>query len=261
MAACRGSCGQGLGLFPATLPSPCPTHPFALPPQVLLSLTDNWQPTGGADEMVRWAGGGSHEAFFSDPRAKALYKGHVAAVLGRVNSLSGRRYADDPTIFGWNLINEPRCYQCGATLAAWVREMAAYVKGLNPNHLLTVRAVDGGRAEREGSGHHPCLLHRQRQQPAAPCMPPAVQVGEEGFYPAGQPQASSQRHALCWGCPAGDRLCNPRTSRPTPPCPPQTAANPQGAGSWANTEGQDFRADHASPDINFMSIHLWVSNW
>ena len=23
------------------------------------------------------------------------------------------RYADDPTIMSWNLINEPRCYQCG----------------------------------------------------------------------------------------------------------------------------------------------------
>lgn len=43
--------------------------------QVLLSLTDNWQQTGGADEVVRWlGGGGSHETFFTDPRAKALYK-------------------------------------------------------------------------------------------------------------------------------------------------------------------------------------------
>ena len=24
--------------------------------QVLLALTDNWQQTGGADEMVKWAG-------------------------------------------------------------------------------------------------------------------------------------------------------------------------------------------------------------
>lgn len=45
-----------------------------------------------------------------------------------------------------------------------------------------------------------------------------------------------------------------------PPCP-QTAANPQGAQSWANTEGQNFIADHTSPDIDFMSIHLWINNW
>ena len=36
------------------------------------------------------------------------------------------------------MINEPRCYQCGDTLAGWVAEMAAHVKALDPNHLLTV---------------------------------------------------------------------------------------------------------------------------
>ena len=30
--------------------------------QVLLALTDNWQPTGGADEMVKWAGEASTAA-------------------------------------------------------------------------------------------------------------------------------------------------------------------------------------------------------
>lgn len=39
--------------------------------QVLLSLTDNWQQTGGADDMVRWVGGGlTHEDFFTDTRVK-----------------------------------------------------------------------------------------------------------------------------------------------------------------------------------------------
>lgn len=53
---------------------PCPALPGPPVPQLLLSLTDNWQQMGGADEMVRWAGSGSHESFFTDPRAKALYK-------------------------------------------------------------------------------------------------------------------------------------------------------------------------------------------
>lgn len=120
-------------------------------------------------------------------------RGHVAAVLGRVNTINGRRYNEDPAIFGarfqenllwdgpassvaaqgcplsfcagrrsvwaagrtpqlsliqctsiapcaagWDLINEPRCFRCGGALAAWVAEMAAYVKALDPNHLLTV---------------------------------------------------------------------------------------------------------------------------
>jgi mannan endo-1,4-beta-mannosidase len=30
-------------------------------------------------------------------------------VVGRVNSVNGLRYRDDPTIFAWNIMNEPRC--------------------------------------------------------------------------------------------------------------------------------------------------------
>jgi mannan endo-1,4-beta-mannosidase len=68
--------------------------------QLLLSLTDNWQQTGGADEFVRWAGSGDHESFFTDAQVKSLYKDHVATVLQRVNTINGRRYSEDPTIFG-----------------------------------------------------------------------------------------------------------------------------------------------------------------
>lgn len=42
-----------------------------------------------------------------------------------------------------DLINEPRCYQCGTALHLWVQEMAAFVKGLDRNHLLTVRGWAG----------------------------------------------------------------------------------------------------------------------
>ena len=67
-------------------------------------------------------------------------------------------------------------------------------------------------------------------------------------------------------------MCSPElvpSGRPSPAqllwlavCFPvvQTASNPQGAQSWANTEGQNFVADHASPDIDFTSMHLWVNN-
>lgn len=51
---------------------------------MLLSLTDNWQPTGGADQFVRWSGSAkAHEDFFTDAQAKKLYKNHVRTVLNR----------------------------------------------------------------------------------------------------------------------------------------------------------------------------------
>lgn len=35
------------------------------------------------------------------------YQGYIEAVLTRVNTVNGRRYSDDPTVFSWELANEP----------------------------------------------------------------------------------------------------------------------------------------------------------
>ncbi len=56
------------------------------------------------------------------------------------------KYKDDPTIFAWNLYNEPRCpYSqdqsatgaCFSDLQAWTAEMAGYLKSVDPNHLVS----------------------------------------------------------------------------------------------------------------------------
>ena len=161
--------------------------------RLLLTITDNWQGTGGADDFMHWAGGELHEDFFLLERVKQLYKDHAKALLTRVNTITGIEYRNDPTIFAWNLINEPRCYPCEYDLKEWIDEMAAYVKSIDSNHMLT--------------------------------------VGEEGFYMKDTPEA----------------IFNPE-------------ATPK-ARSWADTEGQNFIEDHSSPDIDFASIHLWLSNW
>lgn len=47
--------------------------------------------------------------FYSDPNTRALYKLHVWGMLSRVNPLTGLAPKDDPTVFSFNIINEPRC--------------------------------------------------------------------------------------------------------------------------------------------------------
>ncbi|EIE27597.1 glycoside hydrolase [Coccomyxa subellipsoidea C-169] len=167
--------------------------------KVLLAFVDNWQSTGGVDEYVKWTGDSTktHKDFYTDPVIMGWrvpeYKDYVKTVINRVNTINGRSYGNDPTIFAWDLLNEARCQKCANnTIAKWVEEMAPYVKSLDPNHLLT--------------------------------------LGEEGFY-----STSTRRLSTNPGAENG--------------------------ATWPSEEGQDFIADHASPSIDFATIHSWIDNW
>lgn len=81
--------------------------------------------------------------FYSDPDARAMYKAHVAAILTHKNMFTGKIYREDPTIFGFGLINEPRCEvkdvpECADRLQSWIEEMAAHFRTYDTVHLLTV---------------------------------------------------------------------------------------------------------------------------
>ena len=47
--------------------------------------------------------------FFADANAITLYKDWVKTIATRNNSITGVTYGNDPTIFAWDLMNEPRC--------------------------------------------------------------------------------------------------------------------------------------------------------
>lgn len=44
------------------------------------------------------APGLDHNAFFSSPAPKALFKKYIAAIVGRKNTITGRAYSEDPTV-------------------------------------------------------------------------------------------------------------------------------------------------------------------
>ncbi|WP_141243929.1 hypothetical protein [Sphingomonas lenta] len=63
-----------------------------------------------------------------DPHPQLL--DFVEKVIGRVNTRTGVRYRDDPTIFCWESGNEAK------PTARWIAALAAFVKRLDPNHLF-----------------------------------------------------------------------------------------------------------------------------
>jgi mannan endo-1,4-beta-mannosidase len=118
---------------------------------VQLCLTNWWRDTGGVTQYLRWAGindaaddsrpfGINNERailFYSNPETRRLYREHLNKLATRRNSVTGVLYRDDPTIFGWELMNEAQVITGRwSERRAWISEMSAYLKSLDPNHMI-----------------------------------------------------------------------------------------------------------------------------
>ncbi|GMH05260.1 hypothetical protein Nepgr_007100 [Nepenthes gracilis] len=114
--------------------------------RLILSLVNNLNAFGGKAQYLRWAQevginvSSSTDSFFSNPTIKGYYKAYIKAILTRKNSYSGVKYSEEPAIFAWELMNEPRCESSSSApvLQAWIVEMAAYIKSLDQKHLVTI---------------------------------------------------------------------------------------------------------------------------
>jgi mannan endo-1,4-beta-mannosidase len=104
--------------------------------KLIVAFLDFWPYTGGAQQMRAWYGSDDIYSFFAkDPRTVNDYKAWVKHVLTRTNSINGIKYIDDPTVFAWELMNEPDIHPEGL-LRSWMNEMAVFVKAIDPRHLL-----------------------------------------------------------------------------------------------------------------------------
>lgn len=113
--------------------------------RLILSLVNNWNDYGGKAQYVKWGNASglnltSDDDFFTNPTLRDFYKSHVRTVLNRVNTFTNITYKSDPTIFAWELMNEPRCPSdpSGDKLQSWIQEMAVFVKSLDAKHLVEI---------------------------------------------------------------------------------------------------------------------------
>lgn len=111
--------------------------------KLILILANNWKDYGGIPQYIKWANiqkihnkTFEHEDFFRNETIKSWYKNYLLALMERINTFTSLKYKDDPTIFSWELINEPRSKdKSGNLIREWLAEMSAFVKSLDPNHM------------------------------------------------------------------------------------------------------------------------------
>jgi mannan endo-1,4-beta-mannosidase len=119
--------------------------------RVQLCLANWWRDTGGVTQYLRWAGiagadddnypfGINNEKamlFYTNETARRLYREHIEKVAMRRNTVTGVAYRDDPTIFAYELMNEAQTLPGRwDERRAWLAEMSAYLKSLDPDHLV-----------------------------------------------------------------------------------------------------------------------------
>jgi mannan endo-1,4-beta-mannosidase len=122
----------------------------------VIFLSNNWEWSGGFQQYVDWNGLVPDEMrtrrlnwdelrdmvarFYICFECKAGYRKQVEYVLSRTNKITNQKYVDDPTIMAWEIANEPRPMRPGARerYVEWIGEVAAAVKALDRNHLVTI---------------------------------------------------------------------------------------------------------------------------
>jgi mannan endo-1,4-beta-mannosidase len=122
----------------------------------VLYFNNSWEWSGGYGQYLEWAGNGKAllpsvdgyenyvdhvSRFVKDEKAKELYYNHVRNIVTRTNTVTGKPYTEDPTIFSWQIGNEPRAFArdsvTKASFAEWMCASATLIKSLDPNHMVS----------------------------------------------------------------------------------------------------------------------------
>ena len=113
--------------------------------RAVMVLNNFWQWSGGMAQYVSWHEKtpipypGDYEKFISYSARFYIYeecqdwfRDHIAMLVNRTNPYTGVKYRDDPSVFSWELANEPRRYP-----QSWIDDTAAYIKSIDSNHMVT----------------------------------------------------------------------------------------------------------------------------
>ncbi|MBX3432509.1 MAG: hypothetical protein KF847_04235 [Pirellulales bacterium] len=160
--------------------------------RIILPLVDNWHWMGGIDEYAAFRGK-QKKAFWTDRQIIDDFKATIRHVVTRRNTVNGIMYRNDKTIFGWETGNELDAPP------EWTAEIAAYLKELDPNHLVIdgrslhgvpVGSLDDPNLDAVTTHHYPGpgvdMVEQIRAGAGLARGKKAYFVGEIGFIPVGE---------------------------------------------------------------------------
>jgi len=126
--------------------------------KAVLYVTNYWTWSGGIPQLVNWTTGkavpdddadwqerNAHViSFYQDKNAQQLYYQAVDHLLGRTNTINGRRYTSDPAIMAWQLCNEPRpgtweqTAETAPHMLAWADKASTYFRDHGVRQLISL---------------------------------------------------------------------------------------------------------------------------
>ena len=124
--------------------------------KAVIYLSNNWEWSGGFLQYLNWNGKIADSVFkrklswdemrdqiakfYNCDPCKEQYAKQVLLIVNRTNSITKKKYSNDPAIMTWELANEPRPMRPFAIekYKEWIAGTAATIKKADPNHLITI---------------------------------------------------------------------------------------------------------------------------
>ena len=97
--------------------------------RVIIPFVDNWKWWGGIQQYAEYRDKRADE-FWTDPQVIDDFKKTVNFIINRRNTITGTLYKNDRAILAWETGNEL------SGPYSWTRQIASYIKSLDPNHLI-----------------------------------------------------------------------------------------------------------------------------
>ncbi len=172
----------------------------------VMCMNDFWNWSGGMSQYLVWAGAANSipypppnpggdwwkfqtftAQFYSNSKAVEMFNNHLRFIINRKNSITGKLYKEDPTIFSWELGNEPRGVNNQEIFSSWVDQTSGLIKSLDKNHLVTTGSE--GNTSSPSSGTDVVKDHLSKNIDYATIH---IWVQNWGYYDPAKPEATYQ---------------------------------------------------------------------